>query len=86
MAEEPHRPVDTKEFVAGWQTIVEDHVVSDLAVALRKLVAADASRTDLLARHITHALLVAANEKGSVQAAVRYLCELADQTDQPGAS
>jgi hypothetical protein len=84
MKEESRPHLDTKEFVAGWQNIVEDHVVSDLAGAVRKLAAPEQGGTEALARHLTHAFQVAAGPKGSVQAAVQYLCELADHAEQPG--
>lgn len=86
MNQEPHPPVDTKEFVAGWKNIVEEHVVSDLGRALRKLAAGDPGGTDALARHVTHALEVAASPTGSVQAAVQYLCEVAGHPEPPGTS
>jgi hypothetical protein len=86
MKQEPHPPLDTKEFVAGWKNIVEEHVVSDLADALRKLAAGEPAGTEALARHVTHALQVAASPTGSVQAAVHYLCEAADHAEQPGPS
>lgn len=86
MKQEPHPPLDTKEFVAGWQNIVEEHVVSDLAGALHKLAARDPGGSEVLARHVTHALQVAASPAGSVQAAVHYLCEVADRTEEPGPS
>ena len=84
MNQDSHLPLDTKEFVAGWKTIVEEHVVSDLAAALRKLGSGEAAATDALARHVTHALQVAAGPAGSVQAAVHYLCEAA--AGQPASS
>jgi len=84
MKQEPQSPLDTKEFVAGWQNIVEEHVVGDLADALRRLSAAEPGGSEALARHVTHALQVAAGPAGSVQAAVQYLCEVAAQAEEPG--
>lgn len=84
MKQEPHPPLDTKEFVAGWQNIVEEHVVSDLAGALHKLAAGEPGGTEALARHLAHALQVAASPAGNVQTAVHYLCELAAQAEEPG--
>ena len=75
---------DTKEFVAGWQSIVEDHVLRDLAGAIDKLGAPEHGGTESLARHLTHAFQVAAAPKGGVQAAVTYLCEIAGHAGQPG--
>ena len=86
MKQEPRPPRDTKEFVAGWQNIVEEHVVSDLAGALRKLAVSEPGGTAALARHVAHALQVAASPAGSMQAAVHYLCEAAAQVEEPGPS
>jgi hypothetical protein len=83
MKDEPRSALDTKEFVAGWQSIVEDHVVSDLAGAVGKLAAPEHGGPEALARHLTHAFQVAASPKGSVQAAVQYLCGVADHVEQP---
>jgi hypothetical protein len=84
MKQEPHLPLDTKEFAAGWQNIVEEHLAGDLAAALDKLAASRAGGTEALARHVTHALQVAASPTGSVQAAVHYLCEVADLAKEAG--
>jgi len=81
MEQKPHPPRDTKEFAAGWQNIVEEHLAGDLVAALQKLAA---SGTEALARHVTHALQVAAGPTGSVQAAVHYLCEVADLAEEGG--
>ena len=86
MKQEPRPPRDTKEFVVNWQNIVEEHVAGDLADALRRLGASPPGGTEALARHVTHALQVAASPTGSLQAAVHYLCEVADQAEQPGPS
>jgi hypothetical protein len=83
MAQEPQSPRDTKEFVAGWQHIVEEHVVSDLAGALHKLAASERGGSGALARHVSHALQMAAGPTGGLQAAVRYLCDAADQAVEP---
>lgn len=79
MEQEPHPPLNTKEFVAGWQNIVEEHLAGDLAGALQKLAANPPGGAETLARHVTHALQIAASPTGSVQAAVHYLCEVANQ-------
>jgi hypothetical protein len=84
MNQEPRRPRDTKEFVAGWQNIVEAQVVSDLTVALPKLAESEAGGTAALARHVAHALQLAASPAGGLQAAVHYLCEAAAQAEEPG--
>jgi hypothetical protein len=83
MEQEPRPPRNTKELVAGWQHIVEEHVMRDLAGALHRL-AANPGGTDSLARHVAHALQLAANPSGGVQAAVQYLCELADRSADRG--
>ena len=84
MKEEPRLPRDTKEFAAGWQNIVEEHLAVDLAGALERLAGSRPGGTEALARHVTHALQVAASPNGSVQAAIHYLCEVADQVEGPG--
>jgi hypothetical protein len=86
MEQEPRPPLNTKEFAAGWQNIVEEHLASDLAGALQKLAANRPGGAEALARHVSHALQVAASPTGSVQAAVHYLCEVADQVEDPGSS
>jgi len=85
MEQEPHLPLNTKEFVAGWQNIVEEHLASDLAGALQKLAASRPGGTEAMARHVSHALQIAASPTGSIQAAVHYLCEVAGQAEDPGA-
>ncbi len=84
MEQEPRPPRNTKELVAGWQSIVEEHVVRDLAGALHRLAGTEAVGTDSLARHVAHALQLAANPSGGVQAAVQYLCEVADRAAGSG--
>jgi hypothetical protein len=86
MEQEPHLPRNTKEFAAGWQNIVEEHLAGDLAGALARLAASRTGGTEALARHVTHALQLAASPSGSVQAAVHYLCEVAVQAEDPGPS
>jgi len=84
MEQESHPSLNTKEFAAGWQNIVEEHLAGDLVGALHKLVANGPGATEALARHVTHALQVAAGPSGSVQAAVHYLCEVADLAEEAG--
>ena len=83
MDQEPHPPRNTKEFAVGWQNIVEEHLAGDLAAALHKLAASRPGGTEALARHVTHALQLAASPTGSVQAAVHYLCEVAAHSERP---
>ncbi|HEY7478910.1 MAG TPA: hypothetical protein VH680_00205 [Gemmatimonadales bacterium] len=80
MKEESRPPLDTKEFVAGWQSIVEEHVGGELAGAVRKLASGD---PEALTRHLTHAFSLAAGSTGNVTAAIQYLCEAALQAEQP---
>jgi hypothetical protein len=84
MEQKPHPPRDTKEFAAGWQNIVEEHLAGDLAAALHKLASSRPGGTEALARHVTHALQLAAGPTGSVQAAVHYLCEVAGLAEKGG--
>ncbi len=84
MDQGPQHPLNTKEFAAGWQNIVEEHLAGDLSGALQKLVTNRPGGAEALARHITHALQVAASPSGSVQAAVQYLCQVADQAEGEG--
>jgi hypothetical protein len=86
VTQEPHLPLNTKEFAAGWQNIVEEHLAKDLANAIHKLAARQPGGTEALAHHVTHALQVAAGPAGSVQAAIHYLCEVADRVEEPGPS
>jgi hypothetical protein len=86
MTDDSRISLDTKEFVAGWQSIVEDHVVQDLIGALRRLSAPESGGPEELARHLTHAFQVAAAPSGGVQAAVQYLCDMAQQARPNGAT
>ena len=78
MTEESRLPLDTKEFVAGWQSIVEEHVGGDLVEAVRRLSAPDRGGAEGLARHLTHAFQLAAAPNGGLHAGVQYLCEAAN--------
>jgi hypothetical protein len=84
MEQGPQHPLNTKEFAAGWQNIVEEHLAGDLSGALQKLVASRPGGAEALARHVTHALQMASGPTGSVQAAVQYLCQVADQPEGEG--
>ena len=83
MEQEPDHPLNTREFVSKWHNIVEEHVVPELAAILPRLVETDASanvraeQCDRLARHLAHALQVAASSPGGVRAAVEYLQQVA---------
>lgn len=86
MSQEPNPMLNTREFAAGWQSIVEEHVVTDLAAALQKLGAGEPGGAEVLARHLTHAFQIAAGPAGTVQAAVHYLCHVAGHAEQAGSS
>jgi hypothetical protein len=83
MEREPNHPLNTREFTAKWHDIVEEHVVPSLAAALPRLMTGTTSesvRTEQwegVARHLAHALQVAASSSGGVQAAVEYLQQMA---------
>jgi hypothetical protein len=86
MEREQDHPLNTREFTARWHDIVEEHVVPSLAAVLPRLMAGTTStqvgpeQGDGLARHLAHALQVAASSPGGVQAAVEYLQQVADQS------
>jgi hypothetical protein len=72
--------VTTGEYVTKWQTIVEDHLFSELAKSLRRLADIDPTaggpgpeQVAALAYHLAHALRIAASSSGGVQASVEYL-------------
>jgi hypothetical protein len=86
MDREQDNPLNTREFTAKWQNIVEEHVVPSLAAVLPRLMTGTASEPvsqehwDGLARRLAHALQVAASPSGGVHAAVEYLQQMADTT------
>jgi hypothetical protein len=90
MDREPDHLLDTREFTAKWHNIVEEHVVPTLATVLPRLMP-DASSENVspqqwetLARQVAHALQLAGNPAGGVQAAVDYLQHMAnDPRDEP---
>jgi hypothetical protein len=86
MTDDSRLSLDTKEFVAGWQSIVEDHVVQDLIGAVRRLSAPESGGPEGLARHLSHAFQITAAPGGGVQAGVQYLCEMAQQARPNGAT
>ena len=72
--------VTTSEYLAKWQTIVEDRLFSELAKSLRQLAATDSragcpgpEQVAALAYHLAQALRVAASSSGGLQASVEYL-------------
>ena len=88
MEREQDHPLNTREFTARWHGIVEEHVVPSLAAVLPRLMAGTtppqvgAEQWDGLARHLAHALQVAASSPGGTQAAVEYLQQVADQSPE----
>lgn len=70
----------TGEYVARWQTVVEDHLFSDLSKSVRRLAGIEPTaggpgpeQAARLAYHLAHALRVAASSSGGFQASVEYL-------------
>jgi hypothetical protein len=89
MADDSLPPVNTREFVARWHSVVEEHLVIELADILRQLAGTGPGGTDLrpeqcatLARHLAHALQEAGSSDGGVQAAMQYLHEAALAGDE----
>lgn len=83
MEEQRFPPLNTREFVAKWRSVVEEHLVSELTELVRPL-AAYGGGTDLgpeqsaaLARHMAYALQVAGSSNGGLHAAVEYLRQAA---------
>jgi hypothetical protein len=83
MEEQSYPALNTREFVAKWHSIVEEHLVTELADVLGPLTAdssGDALAPDqcaALSRHFAYALQVAGSAGGGVQAAVEYLRQAA---------
>ena len=80
MEETPFPALNTREFVARWHSVVEEHLVVELTHILRDLAAAEpgglepgAEPSVGLARHVAYALQVAGSSNGGVQAALQYL-------------
>jgi hypothetical protein len=94
MEEQAYPTLNTREFIAKWDSAVEEHLAAELADLLRQLMADDSSAGDLekerfaaLARHLAHALHMAGT--GGVQAALEYLHQVAlipDHSESPATS
>lgn len=91
MDDAPHAPLNTREFVARWQGIIEEHFVSKLADSLGQLAAADRGGPTLqpaqcrvMAHHVVQALHVAANSTRGVPEAVDYLVQVAAESEGAG--
>jgi hypothetical protein len=90
MDETRRPPENTREFVAMWHAVTEEHLVHKLTAILRQLSREGAEGTELgepqaarLAQHVVRALQVAGSPQGGVDAAVQYLSEVgAARTDE----
>ena len=83
MEDAPRRPEDTREFVAMWQAVTDEHLAHKLATILEELMRRDpstraigAEQCAVLAPHVLRALQVASSPGGGVHAAVQYLAGL----------
>jgi hypothetical protein len=81
-------PLNTREFVAKWHSVVQEHLVSELTELVRPL-AADGGSTDLgpaqsaaLARHMAYALQVAGSSEGGLHVALEYLRQAATTREE----
>jgi hypothetical protein len=88
MKEQAHPVLNTREFIAQWDNVVEEHLAAELADLLRQLTASDSGTSDFgkerfaaLAHHLAHALHIAGT--AGVQAAVEYLHQIAPSPDEP---
>ena len=79
MEKQTYPALNTREFVAKWHSVVEEHLVTELAGLLRPLAAESSGNTlgpeqcAALSRHFAYALQVAGSDSGGLQAAVEYL-------------
>lgn len=90
MEDTPKASLDTREFVARWHAIVDEHFVEKVAASLTRLIpvqpgqpALEPAQLQSLARHIVEALHAAASPKGGVQAAVHHLDQVAADGEVP---
>lgn len=87
MEEQTYPALNTREFLVKWHSVVEEHLVTELADLLRPLAAGPSGHTlgpeqcAALSRHFAYALLVAGSDSGGVQAAVEYLRQAATTDD-----
>jgi hypothetical protein len=84
VADQPVSQLNTREFLARWHSVVEEHLVTELADILHQLALAGPVGNDLrpeqwatLGRHLAHALQEAGSPGGGVHAAMHYLHEAA---------
>jgi len=79
MEKQTYPALNTREFVAKWHSVVEEHLVTELAGLLPPLAAESSGNTlgpeqcAALSRHFAYALQVAGSDSGGLQAAVEYL-------------
>jgi hypothetical protein len=88
MAGEPNDPRNTREFVVLWNETVEEHLTRQLTQLLPGLLGddrpTDSARDAAVARHLVHALRLAALS-GDAAAGLRYLSGTARVGDVGGA-
>jgi hypothetical protein len=87
MDEELKHPANTREFMAMWNTVTEDHLTHKLSGALQQLTrrlpdapTLDEQQAGALSPLLIRALQVAASPEGGVHAAVQFLVEYAADT------
>jgi hypothetical protein len=83
MERETHpSPANTQEFMALWNTVKEEHFVSQLLPLLPHLfsgsVRLDPEGTEWAARHLVRALHLAAIPEAGVHVAIAYLTEIVE--------
>ena len=87
MEEETYPALNTREFVAKWHSIVEEHLVTQLEDVLRPLAGSSGDKISpeqsaALSRHFAYALQVAGSSRGGVKAAVEYLRQAASVNEE----
>jgi hypothetical protein len=88
MEKDTYPALNTREFVAKWQSVVEEHIVAELADLLPALAVQSSGNTlgpeqrVALSRHLAYALQVAGSDSGGLQAAVEYLRQAATTADE----
>jgi hypothetical protein len=87
MEDETFPALNTREFVAKWHSIVEEHLVTQLEDVLRPLAGSSGDRLSTeqcaaLSRHFAYALQVAGSSSGGVKSAVEYLRQAATMNEE----
>jgi hypothetical protein len=81
-SEQRRRPADTQELVAMWSEAKEQHFVQELASLLPRLLGASddlaGKQVEEAARHLVHALHLAARPEGGMHAAMDYLTRIVE--------